>query len=171
MAGLPTIVVVYLAQPAPGDPAVAAVGLLAGAVVAVIVLSRIPKSGHRTPIAGDVAYVHAGMMAAAVGVTTLDVIALDVPHGYWIPMTMTMVLRPVGSETRRIAYQRIAGTVLGAVLAIERVGNAPRCRGRSRDRDRARARGGAARLDGVGGTGCGLTPGHPAGRRRWTTAL
>ncbi len=118
MAGLPTIVVVYLAQSTPGDPAVAAVGLLAGAVVAVVVLSRIPKTGRRVPIAGNVAYLHAGTMAAAVGVTTLVVIALDVPHGYWIPMTMTMVLRPVGSETRSIAYQRIAGTVLGAVLAI-----------------------------------------------------
>jgi hypothetical protein len=118
MAGLPTIVVVYLAQATPGDPAVAAVGLLAGAVVAVVVLSRIPKTGRRSPIAGNVAYLHAGTMAVAVGLTTFAVIALDVPHGYWIPMTMTMVLRPVGAETRNIAYQRIAGTVLGAVLAI-----------------------------------------------------
>jgi uncharacterized membrane protein YccC len=118
MAGLPTIVVVYLAQSAPGDAAVAAVWLLAGAAVAVVVLSRIPKTGRRTPIAGNVAYLHAGTMAVVVGVTTYVVIALDVPHGYWIPMTMTMVLRPVGSEARSIAYQRIAGTVLGAVLAI-----------------------------------------------------
>lgn len=131
MAG--AVVVVYLAQPAGADPGVAALGLMAGAVVAIVVLARIPRTGRRSPIAPEIAYLHAGTMAGAVAVDTFLVVTIDVPHGSWIPMTMTMALRPVGSESQTIAYQRIAGTALGALVAIALLELPPAMAARERD--------------------------------------
>ncbi len=41
---------------------------------------------------------------------------MQVPSGYWIPMTALLVLKPAFNETVKRALARIAGTLVGAVL-------------------------------------------------------
>jgi uncharacterized membrane protein YccC len=42
---------------------------------------------------------------------------LRLPHGYWLPFTMVVVLQPDYGSTRQRAAQRMLGTVVGSVLA------------------------------------------------------
>ena len=42
---------------------------------------------------------------------------LDIPSGYWIPMTALLVQKPAFFETLSRAVARVAGTIAGAVLA------------------------------------------------------
>lgn len=54
----------------------------------------------------------AACVAGALGVA--HVMAL--PHGYWVPMTVAIVLRPDFSSTWRVALLRVAGTLVGLLL-------------------------------------------------------
>lgn len=52
--------------------------------------------------------------------TALGVIVFKtygLPHGYWLPFTIVVVLQPDYGSTRQRAAQRVAGTVAGSVLA------------------------------------------------------
>ena len=42
---------------------------------------------------------------------------LGLPHGYWLPFTVIVVLQPDYGSTRRRAAQRLAGTFFGSVFA------------------------------------------------------
>jgi hypothetical protein len=42
---------------------------------------------------------------------------LDMPNGYWVPLTAALVLRPSLRETARRGFERIAGTLVGGSLA------------------------------------------------------
>ncbi|MGC4074032.1 MAG: FUSC family protein [Nibricoccus sp.] len=44
--------------------------------------------------------------------------ALSLPHGYWLPFTLLVVLQPDYGSTRARAAQRVAGTLLGSFLAL-----------------------------------------------------
>ncbi len=52
--------------------------------------------------------------AVAVGVYTL----FALPIGYWITLTVSVILRPSAGETLSRTHQRVLGTVLGGILAI-----------------------------------------------------
>ena len=41
----------------------------------------------------------------------------DVPHGYWIPLTVVMVLRPETAHTYTRCVGRVGGNVIGIVVA------------------------------------------------------
>ncbi len=41
----------------------------------------------------------------------------DVPHGYWVPFTVVVVMQPDYGSTRRRAWQRLLGTLAGSALA------------------------------------------------------
>ena len=118
VAGLPTVAAVYLTLPVEQDPAQVAMWVLAGGALGVLVLARVGRPAALRGLPARTAYVHAGTMAVAVGLTVLVVLHWEVPHGYWIAMTLTMVLRPFGAETRRLARQRVAGTLAGALVAL-----------------------------------------------------
>lgn len=52
--------------------------------------------------------------------TTLGVLAfklLHLPHGYWLPFTMVVVLQPDYGATRQRAAQRVLGTATGSLAA------------------------------------------------------
>jgi hypothetical protein len=59
---------------------------------------------------------HAITMALAVSVAELLYRVLDMPNGYWVPMTVLLILRPVARETAARAVARLIGTVCGAGL-------------------------------------------------------
>jgi uncharacterized membrane protein YccC len=60
---------------------------------------------------------HALRLAAAAAVAAVIAAAFHVTRGYWIPMTVVVVLKPNFGGTLQKAIQRITGTVAGALLA------------------------------------------------------
>jgi hypothetical protein len=118
LAGIPTVAAVYATLPMQQAPGTVAAGMLAGGAIAVGVATRAHRSGELVGVDARTSWRHAIAMAASVGLVVLVITALDQPHGYWIPMTMTLVLRPYGAETLAVARDRISGTLAGAVLAL-----------------------------------------------------
>lgn len=47
------------------------------------------------------------------------------PHGYWLPFTIVVVLQPDFGSTRRRAAERVAGTILGGLIASAILWNHP----------------------------------------------
>ena len=120
LSGIPTIAAVYACLPARQDPVQVGAWMLVGGafVVGVSAVTRRGKSADPVGVDPWTAWAHAIAMAGVVGVIVLVLGVVDIPHGYWIAMTMTIVLRPYGTETQSVARQRVVGTTLGAVLAL-----------------------------------------------------
>lgn len=126
MAGLPTAAAVLVAVPGGYDPLSTAGWMIAGSLllVGISVAARLPRSpAVTTPSAR--AWRHAAVMAASVGVVVYLVLHYQVPHGYWVTVTLTVVLRPLHDLTRARARQRILGTVAGVALALLLAGLLP----------------------------------------------
>ncbi len=117
LAGIPTSAAVLATYSSGLDPVVTAGLMLAGGLLIVVLFGRFRQPSNLVGITTRSAAVHAVATASAVGLAVLVVTHFEVPHGYWIPMTITIVLRPYGAETRRVARDRVLGTVGGAVLA------------------------------------------------------
>lgn len=61
---------------------------------------------------------HVIRSSLATAVTLLIVKLLSLEHGYWATLTCLVILQPHGSQTWAKALQRVAGTVLGAAIAL-----------------------------------------------------
>ncbi|KZC35138.1 UNVERIFIED_ORG: hypothetical protein RHOFW104R5_30720, partial [Rhodanobacter sp. FW104-R5] len=64
----------------------------------------------------SVAFRHAVRMAACLTAALWFSRLLHLPHGYWLPMTAAIVLRPDFAATFNFGLLRVLGTVLGLVL-------------------------------------------------------
>jgi hypothetical protein len=64
---------------------------------------------------------HALRLAAVAGLAEIIAQAGGLPHGYWVTLTVLIVLRPDYSSTLYRGLQRAAGTVLGAGLGVATV--------------------------------------------------
>ncbi|MFA6961498.1 MAG: FUSC family protein [Opitutaceae bacterium] len=56
-------------------------------------------------------------MAVFTGLGTLIFLWLKIPHGYWLPFTIVVVMQPDFGSTRQKALQRVGGTLAGSVIA------------------------------------------------------
>jgi len=81
--------------------------LRSGATWATLRASLTPRS---------VAFRHAVRMAVCLSVTLALSRVLNLPHGYWLPMTAAIVLRADFGATFNFGLLRVLGTVLGLVL-------------------------------------------------------
>jgi uncharacterized membrane protein YccC len=61
---------------------------------------------------------HALRLAAVAGVAEIIALASGISHGYWIVLTVLIVLRPDYTSTIYRGVQRAAGTVIGAGLGV-----------------------------------------------------
>lgn len=61
---------------------------------------------------------HALRLALALSAATLLAAVLPLDHGYWLPFTTLLILRPDYAATSRRARGRTVGTVAGSVLAL-----------------------------------------------------
>jgi hypothetical protein len=118
LAGLPTAASVLVAVPGTFEPAPMAGWALLGGAAAVLVTTRAPRAKAPQGLDRDRAQRHAVVMAAAAGLVTYLVLALQVPHGYWVALTLTVVLRPFDDQTRTKAWERLVGTFGGIALAV-----------------------------------------------------
>jgi hypothetical protein len=64
---------------------------------------------------------HALRLAVVAGLAQVIALAGGLPHGYWITLTVLIVLRPDYGSTLYRGLQRAAGTVLGAGLGVATV--------------------------------------------------
>lgn len=110
---------IYAASPISAvEPEVAALWTFLGGLLLVVLTLRVPKPTTFNPISAATSYRHAVVTALSVGTALYLVMRFQVPHGYWIPMTMGIVLQPFGRETREKARLRILGTIGGGFLAL-----------------------------------------------------
>jgi len=104
-------------------------GMLTSAVAGKVALPRLAPLRALPPI-GDAlttlranlslastACRHALRLAVAVGIATTIYRMLQLPRGYWMPMTALLVLRPDFHDTFTRGAARIGGTILGAGVA------------------------------------------------------
>jgi uncharacterized membrane protein YccC len=61
---------------------------------------------------------HALRLGVATGLGSLLASAFHLTRGYWIPMTVVLVLKPNFGGTLQRSVQRITGTICGALLAV-----------------------------------------------------
>ena len=59
---------------------------------------------------------YAMRLAVSVGAGSLLYRLVDLPHGYWVPLTTLAILQPTDHGTAVRSLQRVAGTLLAAVL-------------------------------------------------------
>jgi uncharacterized membrane protein YccC len=64
----------------------------------------------------SVAFRHAVRSAVALSLALAFSRLLKLPHGYWVPMTVAIVLRPDFAATFNFGLLRVVGTVLGLLL-------------------------------------------------------
>ncbi|HVT32383.1 MAG TPA: FUSC family protein, partial [Rhodanobacteraceae bacterium] len=64
----------------------------------------------------SIAFRHAIRCGACLAIAVAGERALAIPHGYWIPMTTAIVLKPDFAGTFSFGLLRVAGTMLGLVL-------------------------------------------------------
>ncbi|GAB2584678.1 FUSC family protein [Dyella jejuensis] len=64
----------------------------------------------------SVAFRHAMRCAVCLSIALLVSRLWQLPHGYWLPMTAAIVLRPDFAATFNFGLLRVAGTILGLVL-------------------------------------------------------
>lgn len=97
--------------------------LAIGAGVATIVLTttllgiRAPAS----PVAPALAWRHAAALALTAAPVLGIVVQQHVTHGYWLVLTLALVLRPARDETRTLARDRVVGTVAGLTAGVAAV--------------------------------------------------
>ncbi|MEO7113491.1 MAG: FUSC family protein [Polyangiaceae bacterium] len=77
-----------------------------------------PFEGLRAAFSADSAIArHAARLGISAAVAVLTTRALGLQRGYWVTLTVIIVLQPYTPETLRKGMQRIAGTLAGGILA------------------------------------------------------
>jgi uncharacterized membrane protein YccC len=97
--------------------------------------ARAPRTARRSPVHADAAgsgpmaawrahlapsdpfLRHAVRLAVVFTVATALAALLDLPHPYWLPMTVAWISKPTLSDTTVRVMARVAGTVLGVVIS------------------------------------------------------
>jgi hypothetical protein len=75
--------------------------------------------GYRAALAGDKALrAHALRLATIVAGTLLLARALELEHGYWVPLTILAVLQPEEHASGVRAIQRATGTLIGTAVIV-----------------------------------------------------
>lgn len=96
----------------------AAWGVIGGLVGLGIAL--VMRFGRRPPqpLPRALAWRHALVLGITAGLSVTIAELLDADHGYWVAVTLMVVLRPVPGERRDYVHQRLAGTLAGAGVAV-----------------------------------------------------
>ncbi|GCE08631.1 FUSC family protein [Dictyobacter aurantiacus] len=68
--------------------------------------------------AQSLVYRHALRLALSSALAVAIYMLFNIPHGFWIPLTILFILKPDFGGTRKRAHQRVFGTVFGGMVAI-----------------------------------------------------
>ncbi|MBD8044151.1 FUSC family protein [Arthrobacter sp. Sa2BUA2] len=113
-------IMVILIGPGPIDLSwwSAVLWILAGGATGALITRLLKFQAPVLPVDKRTAWEHGlavGLVCAAVMFWSL---ANDIPHGYWIAVTVLMALRPLPDQRRETLNGRLIGTFLGAVVAL-----------------------------------------------------
>ena len=92
--------------------------VLAGALYGIIALALLHTDVPPKPVDGRQVVLHTTAMAVLTGAAAGLIVAFRLPHGYWLILTLAVVLRPVVQESQKRAVQRVVGTLLGVLIPI-----------------------------------------------------
>jgi hypothetical protein len=83
-------------------------------------IAALMRFGQRPPqpMPRQLAWRHGLVLSVAAGLSIVVAELLDLPHGYWVAVTLLVVLRPLSGERRSYVHQRLAGTLLGAAVSV-----------------------------------------------------
>jgi Fusaric acid resistance protein-like len=113
---LPALVAIAASVGLRVDVAVFALWLAAGVALIIGIAHLLGVQGPVVGVARSMALRHAAVTALATGAAMYLTNRLEVGHGYWLVMTLALVLRPVRAETGTQARDRTLGTIAGVVL-------------------------------------------------------
>ncbi len=97
---------------------VAGLWILGGGVVGAFITKLLKFQAPVMPVEKRTSWEHGiavGVLCAAVMFWSL---ANNIPHGYWIAVTVLMALRPLPNQRRETLNGRLIGTFLGAIIAL-----------------------------------------------------
>lgn len=92
--------------------------ILAGGLVGFFITRLLKFQAPTLPVEKRTAWEHGiavGLLSAGIMFWSL---ANNIPHGYWIAVTVLMALRPLPNQRRETLNGRLIGTLLGAVIAL-----------------------------------------------------
>ena len=118
LAGIPTITAILTTIPLDLDAAFTGGWMLLGSALVVAIVAPVRHEGEQEKVDPKVAWFHASAMALVVGPMVYALTVTGVPRAHWVAMTLTVVLRPYGRETQKVARQRVIGTFAGAMIAL-----------------------------------------------------
>lgn len=119
MLALVPVLAVVFASADRGLPWWAAGGWsLFGAVCGLVLLRLMKGSAEPVGLNSRHAWRHAIVLAVTCSVTMYLALAWTLPHGYWVPLTLLVALRPLPAERREILTDRLWGTLIGAAIAL-----------------------------------------------------
>jgi fusaric acid resistance family protein len=118
LAMVPTAVAVLVLVPGEFQPGRTAIWMVFGGALVVALATRLPRNPPPSGVEQRLAWRHAAVMALAVGAVVYLVGIFELPHGYWVALTLTAVLRPFEDQTMKRSSDRVLGTVGGALLAL-----------------------------------------------------
>ncbi len=118
LAMVPTVVAVLVLVPGEFQPGRTAIWMMFGGALVVALATRLPRNPLVPGVEQRLAWRHAAVMAVAVGTVVYLAGLFELPHGYWVALTLTAVLRPFDEQTMRRSSERVLGTIGGALLAL-----------------------------------------------------
>lgn len=92
--------------------------VVAGGVLMVAIAAVLGAAVEPDPVPAGDAWRHGVVAAVAVAVAAFLTVGRGIDHGYWLVLTLAVVLRPVGGDTVTRALDRSVGTVLGVAVAV-----------------------------------------------------
>ena len=117
-AMLPVLAAVAASAGLPDQRWTAALAVLGGMATIVVTARAMGVRVPTAPVSPAMAWRHAAALAVTAGTASWAALHWDVTHGYWLVLTLAVVLRPAAAETRTLARDRVVGTVAGLAAAV-----------------------------------------------------
>jgi uncharacterized membrane protein YgaE (UPF0421/DUF939 family) len=92
--------------------------VLAGGIVGTLVIRLFKFEAEPQPVPSGVAWRHAIVLGVLSAAAMFWALANEIPHGYWVAITLVVALRPLPEQRAHILRDRLLGTLAGAVLAF-----------------------------------------------------
>jgi uncharacterized membrane protein YccC len=120
-AMVPVLAAVAASTGLPDEPWTTALALVAGAGTIILTTTALGIRATAAPVPAALAWRHAVALAVTAALALGLVMQQQVTHGYWLVLTLALVLRPARDETRTLARDRVVGTVLGLAAGVAAV--------------------------------------------------
>jgi hypothetical protein len=120
-AMVPVLAAVAASTGLPDEPWTTGLAVVVGAGTIILTTTVLGIRTTATPVPAAVAWRHAAALAATAALALGLVMQQQVTHGYWLVLTLALVLRPARDETRTLARDRVVGTVVGLAAGVAAV--------------------------------------------------